>query len=342
MPGRHGNTSDYRYGFQGQEMDNEIKGEGNSINYTFRMHDPRIGRFGSIDPLSIGYPYYSPYSFSGNKVIAFGEIEGLEEGWVIHGEKIVKIEGPRIEILNSFQTQEMAEIGLSLGMTTPKLLDSYMVLLEKQLNNPSPAYTKPASTISVQLTTVEKYPQHFPGATVGPQMAIGAEEILTDALGIGIANKFYKGYKIWKKSQLVRKTVSLAENLTHPEFINNADEAFNIWKTAQKKAVANVNRSGKTVLGSYPEYIQMAKKNGNSYFDIGATWGELARRGQNTWEINKIFLDKVASQGDDIIIVLGKDKKPGKYLKKEIEYLTEQKGYMWKDAEKTILTKSKG
>ncbi|MDY8138497.1 DUF6443 domain-containing protein, partial [Aquimarina sp. 2201CG5-10] len=33
LPNRHGNTSDYRYGFQGQEMDNEVKGEGNSVNY---------------------------------------------------------------------------------------------------------------------------------------------------------------------------------------------------------------------------------------------------------------------------------------------------------------------
>jgi len=29
LPNRHANTSDYRYGFQGQELDNEIKGEGN-------------------------------------------------------------------------------------------------------------------------------------------------------------------------------------------------------------------------------------------------------------------------------------------------------------------------
>ena len=38
LPGRHANTGDYRYGFQGQEMDNEIKGEGNSLDFTFRMY----------------------------------------------------------------------------------------------------------------------------------------------------------------------------------------------------------------------------------------------------------------------------------------------------------------
>ena len=68
----------YRFGFQGQEMDDEIKGEGNSVNYTFRMHDPRIGRFFSIDPLSSEYPWNSTYAFSENRVLDAVELEGLE------------------------------------------------------------------------------------------------------------------------------------------------------------------------------------------------------------------------------------------------------------------------
>jgi RHS repeat-associated protein len=78
VPNRHG-VDDYRYGFQGQEKDDEIKGgKGNSLNYTFRMHDPRVGRFFAIDPLAAKYPFYSPYAFSGNRVIDAGELEGLE------------------------------------------------------------------------------------------------------------------------------------------------------------------------------------------------------------------------------------------------------------------------
>ena len=80
LPNRHGSSTAYRYGFQRQEKDDEIKGEGNSINYTFRMHDPRVGRFFARDPLSKKYPHYSPYSFGGNKVIQYNELEGLEEG----------------------------------------------------------------------------------------------------------------------------------------------------------------------------------------------------------------------------------------------------------------------
>lgn len=78
QPGRHANTSDYRYGFQGQEMDDEVKGEGNSLNYTFRMHDPRVGRFFAVDPLEPRYPMLTPYQFGANTPIMAVELEGLE------------------------------------------------------------------------------------------------------------------------------------------------------------------------------------------------------------------------------------------------------------------------
>ncbi len=77
MPGRNGgNTS--RFGFQGQERDDELKGKGNSWNYKYRMHDARIGRFFALDPLAPYYPHNSPYAFSENRVIDWIELEGLE------------------------------------------------------------------------------------------------------------------------------------------------------------------------------------------------------------------------------------------------------------------------
>ncbi len=87
IPTRYANTDSYRYGFQSlsreerfgsQEMDNEIKGVGNSLNYKYRMHDPRLGRFFAIDPLAKKYPWNSPYAFSENRVIDGIEMEGLE------------------------------------------------------------------------------------------------------------------------------------------------------------------------------------------------------------------------------------------------------------------------
>ena len=82
-----------RYLFQGQEMDDEVKGDGNSVNFEYRMHDPRLGRFFAVDPLSNSYPWNSPYSFSENEVIHMIELEGLETSLpktqYINGHKIV-------------------------------------------------------------------------------------------------------------------------------------------------------------------------------------------------------------------------------------------------------------
>lgn len=80
MPGRSlANGSGYRYGFQGQEQDNEVKGGGNSINYKFRVYDPRLGRFFSTDPLKHKFAWNSPYAFSENRVIDAVELEGAEK-----------------------------------------------------------------------------------------------------------------------------------------------------------------------------------------------------------------------------------------------------------------------
>ncbi len=85
VPNRNFQSPAYRYGFQGQEKDDEVKGNGNSLNYKFRMHDPRIGRFFAVDPLTKKYPWYTPYQFSGNKVIDHIELEGLEERDITFG-----------------------------------------------------------------------------------------------------------------------------------------------------------------------------------------------------------------------------------------------------------------
>jgi RHS repeat-associated protein len=80
MPGRTYTSSKlYRYGFNGKENDNEIKGEGNQQDYGMRIYDPRIGRFLSVDPLATSFPWYTPYQFAGNKPIFAVDLDGLEE-----------------------------------------------------------------------------------------------------------------------------------------------------------------------------------------------------------------------------------------------------------------------
>jgi RHS repeat-associated protein len=76
VPNRHDSLEDYRYGFQGQEKDDEIKGEGNSYDYDERMLDPRIGRWFKIDPQAAQMPQVSPYAFALNNPILIVDEEG--------------------------------------------------------------------------------------------------------------------------------------------------------------------------------------------------------------------------------------------------------------------------
>jgi RHS repeat-associated protein len=79
QPGRKYSALDnYRYGFNGKENDNEVKGEGNQQDYGMRIYDPRLGRFLSVDPLTKDYPMLTPYQFASDNPIALIDVDGLE------------------------------------------------------------------------------------------------------------------------------------------------------------------------------------------------------------------------------------------------------------------------
>jgi len=78
MPGRTYNAGRYRYGFNGKENDNEVKGIGDQIDYGMRVYDPRIGKFLSVDPLTAKYPALTPYQFGSNRPIDGVDMDGKE------------------------------------------------------------------------------------------------------------------------------------------------------------------------------------------------------------------------------------------------------------------------
>jgi RHS repeat-associated protein len=76
MPGRTYTAASYKYGFNGKENDNEVKGEGNQQDYGMRIYDPRLGRFLSVDPISNKYSFLTPYCYAANNPIRFLDHEG--------------------------------------------------------------------------------------------------------------------------------------------------------------------------------------------------------------------------------------------------------------------------
>ncbi len=86
MPSRTWSLGDsYRYGFNGKENDNEVKGEGNQQDYGMRIYDPRLGRFLSVDPLTESYPELTPYQFASNAPVNSVDLDGLERQIAIDG-----------------------------------------------------------------------------------------------------------------------------------------------------------------------------------------------------------------------------------------------------------------
>jgi RHS repeat-associated protein len=133
MPGRNSSTSDYRYGFQNQESDPELYGEGNSYAFEYRIHDPRIGRFLSIDPLAAKYPHNSPYAFSENIVIHCFELEGLERYYSPEGKYL----GQKTPELETEDANEIRVISERAWNTAHKIGDDLIAGLVTALRNNS-------------------------------------------------------------------------------------------------------------------------------------------------------------------------------------------------------------
>ncbi len=78
MVGRSFRPSEYRIGFNGQEKDDEISGNGNNINYEARIYGLRVARFLSVDPRTKQFPFLTPYQFASNTPIWGVDLDGEE------------------------------------------------------------------------------------------------------------------------------------------------------------------------------------------------------------------------------------------------------------------------
>lgn len=81
MPGRANpgeNGVGTRYGFNGHEKDDEIKGSGNHLSFGDYGYDPRIGRRWNVEPLIKKYPYLSSYVVFANSPILYTDPDGNE------------------------------------------------------------------------------------------------------------------------------------------------------------------------------------------------------------------------------------------------------------------------
>jgi RHS repeat-associated protein len=74
------NAVKYKYGFNGEEKDDETYGNGNEYDLGERFYDPRLGRMLSLDPLMQQYPWQSPFAYCGNSPISSVDVNGAGNG----------------------------------------------------------------------------------------------------------------------------------------------------------------------------------------------------------------------------------------------------------------------
>jgi RHS repeat-associated protein len=94
LPKRHESDESYRYGFQGQEKDDEISGEGNSYTAEFWQYDSRIARRWNPDPIT--KPFESPYAAFKNNPNYYIDPYGL------NGEVTIDKENKKVTVKADF------------------------------------------------------------------------------------------------------------------------------------------------------------------------------------------------------------------------------------------------
>jgi len=118
-------TGRYRFGFNGQELDNEVTGvTGSHLAFEYRIHDARIGRFLSVDPHADNYPNASPYCYVENNPIMRIDPDGrdwyqAESGaviWQKGDDSGVEINGEKFNNIGTTYSQNIGN-GVTIGYT---------------------------------------------------------------------------------------------------------------------------------------------------------------------------------------------------------------------------------
>ena len=172
----------------------------------------------------------------------------------------------------------------------------------------------------------------FPGTSFAPLPAVGiaASETLQDSWGPDDAIYMLIGMGVAAKAAVVAARELGSSVLFGLRSLGETGAIrLGTGGGVEALAEAHITRSGRTVLGHFPEYIEKARARGASYFDIGKdAWNRLTDA--ERWGANQHFLDMIVSFRDRVLLSLPKGEiQSGTGLAREVAYLTKKKGYRW-------------
>ncbi len=194
LPGRSYQTTTYKYGFNGKENDNEVKGTGNQQDYGFRIYDPRLGKFLSVDPLTKEYPWYTPYQFAGNTPVQAIDLDGAEIKYDMD------IQDPNLNGASKLFVQSFKDARattLHIGMMVmggwflaPEAIPFMVQWGSKTLTNP--VAISEISSFIWGLGTDEEYPFPSVGDNISKSFRLGLKKVTSQTLANGNSKRVIK------------------------------------------------------------------------------------------------------------------------------------------------------
>ncbi len=104
-------------GSMGRSRTRRSRGPDNQYDYGRRMYDPRVARFMSVDPVSAGYAFYSPYQYAGNSPIANLDLDGGERKYYINEKSTYSgTNSPNLANTTEIQTEDLGKEASVRGM----------------------------------------------------------------------------------------------------------------------------------------------------------------------------------------------------------------------------------
>jgi len=123
--------SEYRYGFNGKEQDDEVSGNGNAQDFVARIYNSRLGRWLGIDQASELFAAESPYLFAGCNPIFFIDNNGKwKVAWRDNNDHSNGI------VLEAEPGDNLQTLAVQMGIPYQQLIDENFKGKDFTINNP--------------------------------------------------------------------------------------------------------------------------------------------------------------------------------------------------------------
>jgi hypothetical protein len=234
-PGRSFTSESYRYGFNGQEKDDEVAGTGNINTAMYWEYDTRLGRRWNLDPKS--QANMSDYNCFGNSPIHFFDLFG-DEFDPKSQKKVDKVKSKIAERQTQVDIQ-LADVSTRIDdlmhrdalsksevkeLSTLKTMASDLNMQKNELN-----------AASAEIATLEITKQKY---TIKTGLFLGGggkstyntkKDVFVIRLGLG-ANESTLGHELKHGYEFLSGEISFTENGRNPGYLTTIGDEVNAYK----------------------------------------------------------------------------------------------------------------